>query len=698
MRNLIKIFNKLSITQRFLASVCFFSLPLGVLFFFNIEQLSEKIAFARAEQAGNRVQLPAARFIVAVGAYRAGGVTQDAAVVSAMKQEVESALRHLEEQRLISGVTFGLTDQMLHDEGLDNLKAGEIRKRWDSLQAASVNPLSRTAAEQYDLLQGDLSALIGHTGDKSNLTLDPEMDSYYLADVTSVVSAQTLNRVGAGMGVFEPVLKTHNLPANFREHAGIEAALMREADMDRITSDIETAVKENAKSERGPSPTLKASLESAATRYKTDAERLLTVLSAIRDGKTVSHQEFHDAAARTSQSALELREAASTELDGILKMRIEGFGKYRTKLVLGTFVSLGFALFVLFLTLRGVTRPLAAAVAHVEYVALGDLSRTLPSDYLTRGDEIGTLARAMGEMSKGLRAMIGEITGGVEVLSSAAGLLQSSSTQMRSESENASQKAHSVAAAAEEMSSNVTSVAIGMEETTTNLSNVAVATDQMTATIGEIAGNSEKARRITHEATVQARRITEQINQLSDSAREIGKVTETINEISSQTNLLALNATIEAARAGAAGKGFAVVANEIKALAQQTAAATEDIKGRIIGVQKSTTSGITEIEKVSHVIHEVSDIVSSIAAAIEQQAAATKDIARNIAEASIGVNDANERVAQSSQVSKEIARDISSVDHAASEMAQGSGHVRSSAEEVARISGQLRQTVDAFRV
>ncbi len=134
-------------------------------------------------------------------------------------------------------------------------------------------------------------------------------------------------------------------------------------------------------------------------------------------------------------------------------------------------------------------------------------------------------------------------------------------------SQQASGQAHAVAAAAEQMTANVISVAAGMEQTTTNLASVASATEQMTATIGEIAGNSEKARRITEEATRQAARISEQMNQLGAAAQQIGKVTETITEISSQTNLLALNATIEAARAGSAGKGFAVVANEIKELA-----------------------------------------------------------------------------------------------------------------------------------
>jgi methyl-accepting chemotaxis protein len=345
---------------------------------------------------------------------------------------------------------------------------------------------------------------------------------------------------------------------------------------------------------------------------------------------------------------------------------------------------------------RGIATPVATVLRHLNQIAEGDLAKDASPELQARGDEIGALARGTQTMTVALRKMIHEISSGIGVLSSSSTELMATSSEMTAGAREASDRAHSVSAAAEEMSSNITSVAAGMELTTANLAHVSSATEQMTSTIDEIAQNSEKARRITDEATRQTARITEQINQLGAAAREIGKVTETITEISSQTNLLALNATIEAARAGSAGKGFAVVATEIKTLAQQTAAATEDIKGRIAGVQSATAGGIAEIGKVSKVIEEVSAIVGSIAAAIEQQAAATKGIARNIAEASAGVIDSNSRVSETSLVSREIARDIVTVDHAAGEMATGSDHVRTSAGELSSVAEALRATVSRF--
>jgi methyl-accepting chemotaxis protein len=347
---------------------------------------------------------------------------------------------------------------------------------------------------------------------------------------------------------------------------------------------------------------------------------------------------------------------------------------------------------------RSIGKPLSVAVAHLDEVARGDVSHDVPNEYLGRADEVGLLSKAIQAMSTSLREVLKTITDGMNVVSSSSSDLSASSGRMSDGSQQASGKAHAVAASAEQMAANVMSVASGMEQTTNNLTSVAGATEQMTSTIGEIAGNSETARRITEEATRQAARIGEQMNQLGAAAQQIGKVTETITEISSQTNLLALNATIEAARAGSAGKGFAVVANEIKELAKQTAAATEDIKERIAGVQSSTAGGIAEIGKVTQVIREVSEIVASIAAAIEEQSTVTKDIARNIAEASIGVRDANNRVSETSKATAEIAKEIVGVDRAAGQIADGTEEIKASAAGLSRVAEQLHSTVARFRI
>jgi methyl-accepting chemotaxis protein len=427
------------------------------------------------------------------------------------------------------------------------------------------------------------------------------------------------------------------------------------------------------------------------------------VLQLSRDGKRKEAMDTYQAGSIAGYAPVE--KALQGYLNWLqprmtaMKERVD---KYSARLPIAVasmaLLALGFAMFLGATITRSIARPLDVAVAHLGDVARGDLSRAVQSEYLERGDEIGLLSKAIQTMSAGLRDLLGSITDGIHVVSSSSAELSANSGGMSDGSRQASDRAHAVAAAAEQVTANVVSVAAGMEQTTTNLTSVATATEQMTATIGEIAGNSEKARRITEEANRQAVRISEQMNLLGQAAREIGKVTETITEISSQTNLLALNATIEAARAGSAGKGFAVVANEIKALAQQTARATEDIKTRIAGVQTSTAGGIAEIEKVSQVIREVSEIVSSIAAAIEEQATVTKDIARNIGEASNGVRDANLRVSESSHATREIAKDIAGVDQAARQMADGSEHVRTSATELSSVADRLKHAVAQFRV
>jgi len=377
----------------------------------------------------------------------------------------------------------------------------------------------------------------------------------------------------------------------------------------------------------------------------------------------------------------------------------EGAAKQaRLVLLLGAILALALASFLGITITGSIVGALQTNVVHFQELARGDFTRDVPDVLSKRGDEMGDLGKAVKLMIESTRSLIRNISGGVQTVASSATELSAVSDQTTASVKAMTEKTATVAAAAEESSANTTSVAAGMEQASTNLATVASATEEMSATIGEIASNSEKARSISTEAGAQAASVSALMKQLGKAAQDIGKVTETITDISSQTNLLALNATIEAARAGAAGKGFAVVANEIKELAKQTAVATEDIKGKIGEVQNSTGSAIADIEKITAVIQQVGYLVSGIATAIEEQATVTRDVAGNIAQASAGVRDANERVAQTASVSRSMAQDIAGVDAAAGEIREGGAQVQSSAAELSKLAEQLKSLVGQFKI
>jgi len=399
--------------------------------------------------------------------------------------------------------------------------------------------------------------------------------------------------------------------------------------------------------------------------------------------------------------------AANDKLAGLTADWIPSQEKNAAAIIHARTIELGIifvtiAVVMLFLGIvisRNIVGGLAPIMNSLKSIAANDLSGArLPDALLGRGDELGDLASAAQAMSDNLRRLLGGISNGVHTLATAATELSVVSGQTASGTASMADRAHSVAAAAEQASSNTLSISAGMEQSSSSLSSVASATEQMSATVGDIAANTSRARAISELATGQAQSITAQMQKLGQAAQEIGNVTETITNISAQTNLLALNATIEAARAGAAGKGFAVVANEIKELAKQTAEATEDIKTRIAGIQNSTGSAISDIGQITAVIKDVGGIVASIAAAIEEQATVTRDVAGNIAQASVGVQEANDRVSQTAEVSKSIARDIAGVNAAVTGIRQGGEQVQSSALDLSKLAEDLGAQVAQFRV
>ncbi len=274
-------------------------------------------------------------------------------------------------------------------------------------------------------------------------------------------------------------------------------------------------------------------------------------------------------------------------------------------------------------------------------------------------------ARKQAEAS--LKRTIGAVSENSETLAAASEELSATATTMSGNSEETATQSSVAAAAAEQVSKNVATVATSAEE--------------MSASVREIAKNAAEAARVGTAAVKVANDTNATVAKLGESSTEIGKVIKVITSIAQQTNLLALNATIEAARAGEAGKGFAVVANEVKELAKQTAAATEDISAKIEAIQTDTKGAVSAIGEISKIISRINEIQNTIASAVEEQSATTNEIARNANEAARG--------------STEITRNISSVSQAARSTSEGAANTLTAASELAKLAAALKRIVDA---
>ncbi|HYG90142.1 MAG TPA: methyl-accepting chemotaxis protein [Azospirillum sp.] len=343
---------------------------------------------------------------------------------------------------------------------------------------------------------------------------------------------------------------------------------------------------------------------------------------------------------------------------------------------------------------RGIVDPLRRAVTCLRHLADGDLSVDIFG--ADRKDEVGDIARTMAvfkenaldrrriqaeqeaeaqgklaraeEVSELIRRFDREVSDVLHVVSAASAELEAT--------------AHSLSGSAEEMSDQTIAVGSAAEQTAANVRTVAAATEELTTTVQEVSRRMNEARTCADAASREAEQAQAQVRALTESGQKISEVIDLIQDIASQTNLLALNATIEAARAGEAGKGFAVVASEVKQLATQTAQATDEIRGQVGTMQGTIGAAVAAIQSIATVIYRLNEMATMVAAAVEQQGAATAEIGRNAIQAAHGT--------------AEVTGNIAGIRHVAQSTAAGSGKVLQSAREVAGRTVTLKSSIDAF--
>ncbi|HEU0148860.1 MAG: methyl-accepting chemotaxis protein [Bradyrhizobium sp.] len=350
---------------------------------------------------------------------------------------------------------------------------------------------------------------------------------------------------------------------------------------------------------------------------------------------------------------------------------------------------------IAFFISRSISGPLGQLGTRMRALADGSLDGDIPG--IGRGDEVGTMAatvqvfkdnairmreleqadaanqqRVVAERRTAMESLATEfersVNGIVRSVASAADGMQSTAQSMTGTASDASARASTVSAAT--------------QSATDNVATVAAAAEELSSSVAEISRQVSRSSEIASQAVSDAKRTNATVQVLSTGAEKIGEVVKLIHSIAAQTNLLALNATIEAARAGESGKGFAVVASEVKALANQTAKATEEIAAQVTAMQTSTGEAVAAISGITQTISQMSEITNSITTSITQQGDATREIARNIQSVAAGSN--------------EISMHIGGVTQAAEATGTAASQVLSNARELDTQSGLLRQAVDGF--
>ncbi|KRQ03009.1 MULTISPECIES: methyl-accepting chemotaxis protein [Bradyrhizobium] len=515
-------------------------------------------------------------------------------------------------------------------------------------------------------------------------------------DITTswLPSVRALGDLRAGVITYRNVIREHMLSETLEDKLAQEKTLTSVVDANlKVRAIYEPLIATPA--ERA----LYDQWVDAWTRYKKGTEEVMAL--SRRDVGKAPH-DAHELNAKTvNKIGLEADEILRKDIElnnaGADKAAQEAANSYASAvmllaMILGAAIIVGVG--VSFLMIRDVSAGIASIVSPMQALGRGDLTANVP--HQGEKTEIGAMAdtlqvfkealvakkaadeaaaadaeakiergRRVDTITRNFEQMIGEI---VQTVSSASTQLEASAGTLSSTARRSQELTTSVAAASEEASTNVQSVAS--------------ATEELSSSVTEISRQVQESARMAGDAVGQARTTNDRVSELSKAAARIGDVVELINTIAGQTNLLALNATIEAARAGDAGRGFAVVASEVKALAEQTAKATGEIGQQIAGIQTATQESVGAIKEISSTIERLSEISSTIAAAVEEQGAATQEISRN--------------VQQAAQGTQQVSANITDVQHGANETGSASSQVLSAAQSLSGDSSRLKLEVSKF--
>jgi len=587
---------RLPIARRLTLISLAYTLPIIVLVSLVVRGINQDIRFSELEKLGNAYQRPLARLLQYVPQHRLAarrllaGDDSGREAVDRSRVEIDKAFFALRDINERHADDLQFTDAGLASRGRPQIDPAAVQREWDALKQGVVADSSDKA---HDQLLEHILLMIKHAGDTSNLILDPDLDSYYLMDVTLLALPETQRRYAEALDVFESLSRRPAVGADDRVALAVLASQFA-ADLSRISTDVDTVNVED-QNFYGTYDSMRVGLSPALERYAAVTQPMMQTLSGLQE--TVAGRD-HPAALRTlTQQAEAARDASFTLwhdgvdwLDGLLDGRLASLRSLRVwALSLAALVSLASAILVMLIT-RSISRPLREVVGLLD----------------TTSNEV---AIAVEEISRSSEAL-------------------ASSTQEQ-------------AASLQEAASTLRGIA---DTTRQNASDAGLATTRSTSA-AEYAGRGKPS----------MLRMAEAMDAIKASTDKTTTVVKSIGEIAFQTNLLALNAAVEAARAGQAGLGFAVVADEVRSLAARCAESARNTTDLIDEVKASTRNGVAVVDELAGTLDQITASAQEAATLIARVSAANVQQADGVGQLHTAVDQMNDVTQSNAATAEETA-------------------------------------------
>jgi hypothetical protein len=559
----ISMIDKLGLRQKMFMSMLAFTIPLAVLAFLMFQAHTVNIDFGARERQGNQFQRPLEKALHAASLHRiywqssSRGDADAKSKISDAEKMGDEAFTDLMAKHAEMGEFLDFTPEGLKKRKRDGFHASAMKSAWEDLKKSPAD-------DKHLALIAGLRTMITHMGDTSNLILDPDLDSYYLMDITLLGLPQTQDRIQDIMVNVEGILRKTEITMADRVQVAVFAALLKDSDIVRITGDAQTALNEDSNF-NGVSESLQSKLPSAVSKYEQSAEKLRTLLLQVSNpaAAAVPVADLLKVGHEALDASFGLSNVGADELEWLLQKRVNGLSKERAVSSWGSFIIALIACAFSMQISRSLSRTITKIVVHLT--------------------ETGTHVEDSS----------GQLSGASQELSSLT-------------SEAAASLEESVAS---------------IEE----LSSMVAQTAQNSKKVTELSSEAENSTAVGEE---RIKNLIQCMTKLTAGSKQIEDIITVIDDIAFQTNLLALNAAVEAARAGEQGKGFAVVADSVRSLAQKSAEAAKEIstliQSNVSMIQEGATlAGHSDsaLQAIVSSVQKVSALNKEISQACDEQSA-----------------------------------------------------------------------------